>query len=163
MALKRYEEYFAKFPGDKWKTYEFKYNVAEIYNALNDCAKAAESYDYVAMQDFSTYPKYSADIDTLGVDADDAEKMKKKQGRDRLSFPRKMRDIMRLLLLINVRNRQCLKMVLQMIRLMIFRKPKNFSNIQSVFSSVSRRVLIHLKCCILQVMFISLQNHMIKL
>ncbi|MBN1604362.1 MAG: tetratricopeptide repeat protein [Chitinispirillaceae bacterium] len=81
MALKRYEEYFVKFPGDKWKTYEFKYNVAEIYNALNDCAKAAESYDYVAMQDLSTYPKYSAEVDTLGVDADDAEKMKKEAGK----------------------------------------------------------------------------------
>jgi tetratricopeptide (TPR) repeat protein len=81
MALKRYEEYFTKFPDDKWKTYEFKYNVAEIYNALNDCSKAAECYDYVAMQDLSTYPKYSSDVDTLGMDADDAEKMKKEAGK----------------------------------------------------------------------------------
>jgi tetratricopeptide (TPR) repeat protein len=80
-ALKRYEEYFTKFPDDKWKMYEFRYNVAEIYNALNDCAKAAENYDYVAMQDLSTYPKFSSDVDTLGMDADDAEKMKKEAGK----------------------------------------------------------------------------------
>ncbi len=80
-ALKRYEEYFTKFPDDKWKVYEYRYNVAEIYSALNNCAKAAENYDFVAMQDLSTYPKYSADVDTLGVDADDAEKMKKEAGK----------------------------------------------------------------------------------
>jgi tetratricopeptide (TPR) repeat protein len=80
-ALKRYEEYFTKFPDDKWKVYEYRYNVAEIYSALNDCAKAAENYDFVAMQDLSTFPKYTSDVDTLGVDADDAEKMKKEAGK----------------------------------------------------------------------------------
>lgn len=80
-ALKRYEEYFTKFPDDKWKVYEFKYNVAEIYGSLNDCSKAAENYDFVAMQDLSTFPKYASEIDTLGIDADDAEKMKKEAGK----------------------------------------------------------------------------------
>jgi cellulose synthase operon protein C len=77
-ALKRYEDFFQQFPDDKWRTYEFRYNVAEIYNALGDCEKAAENYDFVAQQDVSKFPEYSAEIDTLGMDADEVEKLKKK-------------------------------------------------------------------------------------
>jgi tetratricopeptide (TPR) repeat protein len=77
-ALKRYEDFFREFPDDKWRTYEFRYNVAEIYNVLGDCQKAAENYDYVAQQDMSKFPEYSAEIDTLGMDQDDVEKLKKK-------------------------------------------------------------------------------------
>ncbi|MCX7727047.1 MAG: tetratricopeptide repeat protein, partial [Chitinispirillaceae bacterium] len=53
-ALKRYKEFFEKFPDDKWKVYEYNYNVAEIYSALGDCQKAAEHYNNVAMADLST-------------------------------------------------------------------------------------------------------------
>jgi TolA-binding protein len=77
-ALKRYQDFFREFPDDKWRTYEFKYNVAEIYNALGDCQKSAENYDYVAQQDISKFPEYSAEIDTLGTDQDEVEKLKKK-------------------------------------------------------------------------------------
>lgn len=79
-AKKRYLQYFEKFPNDKWKVYEYKYNVAEIYSSLGDYANAAENYDYVAMQDLSTYPKYVNQVDTLGYDAEQVEKMKKETG-----------------------------------------------------------------------------------
>ncbi|MFP4163846.1 MAG: tetratricopeptide repeat protein [Chitinispirillaceae bacterium] len=79
-AKERYTEYFTRFPDDKWKVYEFKYNVAEIYSSMGDYAKAAENYDYVAMQDLSTYPKYKEDVDTLGWDPEEAEKEKAKAG-----------------------------------------------------------------------------------
>lgn len=75
-AMSRYEEYFRRFPDDKWKVYEFRYNIAEIYNSLANYEKAAESYDYVAMADLSTFPEFKAEIDTLGMDHDEVEKMK---------------------------------------------------------------------------------------
>ena len=75
-ALKRYQEYFQKFPDDKWKNYEFRYNIAEIYSSMGDCQKAAENYDFVAMQDLSTYPEFKAEFDTLGMDQDEVEKQK---------------------------------------------------------------------------------------
>lgn len=77
-ALKRYEQFFATFPEDKWRTYEFKYNVAEIYSSLGNCQKAAENYEFVAMQDMAKFPAYKAEFDTLGMDQNEAEKMKKK-------------------------------------------------------------------------------------
>ena len=77
-ALKRYEDYFKAFPDDKWHVYEYKYNVAEIYSSLGDCERAAENYNYVAMQDISKYPEYKQEIDTLGMDQDQAEMLKKK-------------------------------------------------------------------------------------
>ena len=80
-ALKRYNEYFSKFPEDKWKIYEFRYNIAEIYSAMGDCDKAAENYDFVAMQDLSTYPEYRAEVDTLGMDHDDVEKRKQESNK----------------------------------------------------------------------------------
>jgi tetratricopeptide (TPR) repeat protein len=76
-ALKRYNEFFTRFPDDKWKTYEYKYNVAEIYNSLGDCEKASENYNFVAMEDLTKYPEFKSDIDTLGMDQDDVEKAKK--------------------------------------------------------------------------------------
>ena len=75
-ALERYEEYFSKFPEDKWKTFEFKYNVAEIYSSLSDCGRAADNYNFVAMENLATYPPYQSDIDTLGMDHDEVEKLK---------------------------------------------------------------------------------------
>lgn len=77
-ALKRYQEFFQKFPEDKWRNYEFKYNIAEVYNAMGDCGKAADYYDQVAMSDLKTFGEYKAEIDTLGMDADEVEKNKKK-------------------------------------------------------------------------------------
>ncbi len=82
-ALKRYEEFFAKFPEDKWKNLEFRYNVAEIYSALGNCEKAAENYNYVTMENIAAYPPYQADIDTLGMDHDEVEKIK--QSADKLT------------------------------------------------------------------------------
>jgi tetratricopeptide (TPR) repeat protein len=76
-ALTRYKEYFQKFPDDKWRNYEFNYNVAEIYGALGDCEKSAEHFNLVAMADLTTFPEYKADIDTLGTDQEDVEKQKK--------------------------------------------------------------------------------------
>jgi len=75
-ALKRYEEFFTKFPDDLWKVYEFKNYVAEIYNTLGDFEKAAQYYDYVAMQDLSTYPAQVIEIDTFGLDQEQVEKLK---------------------------------------------------------------------------------------
>jgi tetratricopeptide (TPR) repeat protein len=80
-ALKRYEDFFKAFPDDKWHFYEYKYNVAEIYNSLGDCERAADNYNYVAMQDISKYPEYKQEIDTLGMDQDEAEKLKKKSDK----------------------------------------------------------------------------------
>jgi len=79
-AMKRYNEFFQKFPDDKWRTFEYKYNVAEIYNNMGNCEKAAENYNYVATQDLSTYPAYVNDIDTLGMDAEQLEKLKASKG-----------------------------------------------------------------------------------
>lgn len=76
-ALQRYEEYFEKFPEDKWRVYEYNYNVAEIYGALGDCQKSAKHFNFVAMADLSTYPEYQADIDTLLTDQEEVEKQKK--------------------------------------------------------------------------------------
>jgi len=79
-AMKRYNEFFQKFPDDKWRVFEYKYNVAEIYNSMGNCEKAAENYNYVATQDVSTYPAYVSDIDTLGMDAEELEKLKASKG-----------------------------------------------------------------------------------
>ncbi len=76
-ALKRYTEYFDKFPEDKWRVYEYNYNVAEIYGALGDCEKSAKHYNFVAMADLTTFPEYQADIDTVGTDQEELEKVKK--------------------------------------------------------------------------------------
>ncbi len=85
-AKARYEEYFKKFPEDKWRVYEYKYNIAEIYNSMGDCQKAAENYDYVAMQDLSTYPAFVNEVDTLGMDSEEMEKIKA-QGSGNKSNP----------------------------------------------------------------------------
>ncbi|MBN2037649.1 MAG: tetratricopeptide repeat protein [Chitinispirillaceae bacterium] len=80
-ALKRYQEFFKEFPDDMWRTYEYEYNVAEIYNALGDCEKAAEYYERVAEKDISKFPEYKAEIDTLGMDQDEVEKLRKKSDK----------------------------------------------------------------------------------
>ncbi|MBN1128158.1 MAG: tetratricopeptide repeat protein, partial [Chitinispirillaceae bacterium] len=77
-AIKRYEDFFREFPDDKWRIYEFRYNIAEIYGALGDCERAAENYDYVAMQDMTKFPAYKPLIDTIGMDQEEIEKVKKK-------------------------------------------------------------------------------------
>ncbi len=79
-ALDRYTEYFSKFPDDKWKVYEFKYNVAEIYNMLGHYEEAAEAYDYVARQDLSTFPKYEMELDTMMLDQEEKERVLKEGG-----------------------------------------------------------------------------------
>jgi cellulose synthase operon protein C len=76
-AIKRYEDFFREFPEDKWRNYEFRYNIAEIYGALGDCGHAADNYDYVAMQDITKFPAYKKEVDTLGMDQDEIEKLKK--------------------------------------------------------------------------------------
>ena len=67
-ALKRYNEFFKKFPEDKWRLFEFKYNAAEIYNELQQYEKAVDLYWFVAMEDVSKYPAFRADIDSLLYD-----------------------------------------------------------------------------------------------
>ncbi len=79
-AIQRYSEFFQKFPDDKWKVYEFKYNIAEIYSHLQQYQKAAEAYDYVAQADLSGYPSYKHEVDTLGLDDEQKERMLKEKG-----------------------------------------------------------------------------------
>jgi len=79
-AMKRYNEFFSKFPDDKWRVFEYKYNVAEIYSSMGDCEKAADNYRFVAEEDVSKYPAYVNDVDTLGMDAEDLEKLKATKG-----------------------------------------------------------------------------------
>jgi tetratricopeptide (TPR) repeat protein len=76
-ALARYQEFFQKFPDDKWKVYEFKYNVAEIHNMLGDFESAADAYDFVAQQDLATYPKYEVELDTMLLDEEQKERVLK--------------------------------------------------------------------------------------
>ena len=76
-ALKRYQEFFAKFPNAKWNMYEYKYNVASIYNEIGDYANAAEQYDYVARTDLASMPAYEREIDTLGMPPEEIEKQRK--------------------------------------------------------------------------------------
>jgi len=77
-ALDRYLEFFQKFSDDKWRIYEFNYNVAEIYNTLQMYEKAAKHYDYVAMQDLNTYPKFEREVDTVGLSIEEIEELRKK-------------------------------------------------------------------------------------
>lgn len=83
-ALKWYNEYFSKFPDDKWKIYEYKFNVAEIYNMLGSYEKAADCYQFVAQQDLAIFPKYQNDLDTMMLDPEEKERvlkdMKEKKG-----------------------------------------------------------------------------------
>ncbi|MBD3346699.1 MAG: tetratricopeptide repeat protein [Chitinivibrionales bacterium] len=67
-ALARYEEFFKKFPDDKWKVYEYKYNCAEVYNSLQEFGNAVDYYWYVATEDLSKYPEYRIDVDSLLYD-----------------------------------------------------------------------------------------------
>jgi tetratricopeptide (TPR) repeat protein len=81
-ALASYNDYFTKFPDDKWRVYEFKYNVAEIYNMLTNFAKAAECYDFVAQQNLQTYPRYQQDeLDTMLLDQEEKERVLKERGK----------------------------------------------------------------------------------
>jgi tetratricopeptide (TPR) repeat protein len=80
-ALKRYQEFFTRFPEDKWRVYEFHYNIAEIYSSMGDCQKAADNYDFVAMQDLKTFPEFKTEVDTLGMDQDQVEKSKQTAGK----------------------------------------------------------------------------------
>ena len=79
-AMTRYNEFFQKFPEDKWRIYEYRYNIAEIYSSLGDCEKAAENYNFVAMEDLSKYPAFVADVDTLGMDPEQLEQLKASKG-----------------------------------------------------------------------------------
>jgi len=79
-AMKRYNEFFTKFPDDKWRVFQYKYNVAEIYSSMGDCEKAADNYRFVAEEDVSKYPAYVNDVDTLGMDAEDLERLKATKG-----------------------------------------------------------------------------------
>ena len=81
-ALKRYNEYITKFPEDKWKIYEFKYNSAEIYNKFKQFGKAADNYDFVATADLSTYPAFKDNMDTLGMAQDEIEKKKQQKKKN---------------------------------------------------------------------------------
>ncbi len=81
-ALKRYNQYMQMFPEDKWKVYEFKYNSAEIHNVMKQYDKAAANYDYVASQDLKTFPAFKNQMDTLGMDQQEIEKMKQEKKKN---------------------------------------------------------------------------------
>ncbi|MDD5673003.1 MAG: tetratricopeptide repeat protein [Chitinivibrionales bacterium] len=80
-ALQRFNEYFDKFPNDKWSIYQFKFYVAEVYNTLGDFEKAADNYNWVAMANLASFGAYEKEIDTLGMDAQEVEKRKKEAKR----------------------------------------------------------------------------------
>ncbi|KMQ52684.1 TPR-domain containing protein [Chitinispirillum alkaliphilum] len=79
-AKQRYLEFFERFPDEKWKIYEFRYNLAEIYSHLGDYVNAAENYDFVARQDLSTYPEFRESIDTLGMDPEELARRRSEMG-----------------------------------------------------------------------------------
>ncbi len=85
-ALRRYRQYIDEFPQDQWRVYEYHYYVAEIYTALGDCENSAHHYNVVATADFSTYPEYKADIDTLGMDQAEIEKAKNRTDKGPLAI-----------------------------------------------------------------------------
>ena len=80
-ALKYYTKFIDAFPDDKWKTYEYRYNMAEIYNELKQYKKAAYLYWQTATEDISSYPpRKQEDIDEhLYDDPTELEKEKKKR------------------------------------------------------------------------------------
>lgn len=78
-SIKRYQQYIDMFPNEKWKIYEFKYNMAEIYNALHRYEQAAKLYDYVATQELSTYPRFKAELDTMGMEQEEIERLRTKR------------------------------------------------------------------------------------
>lgn len=78
-ATKRYQQYIDLFPNEKWKVYEFKYNMAEIHNSLRQYEQAADYYDFVATQDLSTYPEFKMELDTLGRETEEIERMKREK------------------------------------------------------------------------------------
>jgi TolA-binding protein len=67
-ALKRYTDFFTRFPNDKWKCFEFKFYVAEIYNDLGEFGKAVDNYWFVATEDLTKYPSFIIDVDSLLYD-----------------------------------------------------------------------------------------------
>jgi tetratricopeptide (TPR) repeat protein len=75
-ALKRYLQYVTQYPEDKWKAYEYTYNAAEAYSSLGDFANAAKFYNKVAIADLSVFPKFKIEIDTVGLDQQEIEKLK---------------------------------------------------------------------------------------
>ncbi|MBN1982723.1 MAG: tetratricopeptide repeat protein [Chitinivibrionales bacterium] len=83
-AFFRYKQFMEMFPEDKWKVYEFHYNMAEIYNSLHDYESAAMHYEYVASQDLKSYPrKVEEELDTMGMEQEQIERLrseKKKTG-----------------------------------------------------------------------------------
>ena len=142
-ALKRYNEYFEKFPDDKWKIYEFKYNIAEIYSAMGDCQKAAENYDFVAMQDLKTYPEYKAEFDTLGMDQTEVEKMKQKADKGPVVISQEDAGYNVVLLLTIAVRSPWPRVVYPMSRLMLFLKQRNCWNTPKNFRPGSQEF----QCC----------------
>lgn len=67
-ALKRYNEFFQRFPEDKWKVYEFKFYVGDIFTELQQFDNAVAAYWFVATEDISKYPEYKVDVDSLMFD-----------------------------------------------------------------------------------------------
>ena len=73
-AIEYYERVIAGYPDDKWMVFEYRYNVAEAYMATGQFEKAANSYEFVAAADLRTFPVYRANIDTIGMEAGEAER-----------------------------------------------------------------------------------------
>ncbi len=81
-ALAYYEKFLGMFPDEKWRVYEFQYNIAEIFAELKQYKKAAQYYWNVATEDLSGYPPMEKEEldENLYDDPTELEKEKKRQG-----------------------------------------------------------------------------------
>ena len=162
-AIKRYEEFFQKFPEDKWKIYEYRYNIAEIYSSMGNCEKASENYDFVAMQDLATYPEFKAQIDTLGMDQDEVEKKKQVADKGPVAISQEDAGYNVIVALDNCRKKQWPETVFQMKKHTHFQKQRSFSITLKNFSSVFQKAQMLLKYFIWLEIFITQPNHTIML
>lgn len=82
-ACKSYEAFFRMFPDDKWKYYEFHYNVAELYDELKQYKRAVDAYWFVATEYLSNYPPRKADMieEAMFTDPTELEKEKKERAK----------------------------------------------------------------------------------
>jgi tetratricopeptide (TPR) repeat protein len=108
-ALSRYMEFCQKFPDDKWRNYEFRYYMAEIYNTLGEYLKSAENFDYVAMADLSTFGPYKEELDTLGMDQTEIEKQKKEEKSGPISISQEDAAYNAVVALMNARKKAMAK------------------------------------------------------
>ncbi len=78
-AIKRYLEYVTNYPDEKWQVFEHWYDLAEAYNSIKNYERSAFYYDKVASAQLASYPKFTAELDTIGLEQEEIEKMKQAQ------------------------------------------------------------------------------------